>query len=460
MATAEFYSLSDQEFRRLRETCQYGVLQRHLTAELEQTVDPFRLRIMAQYFFKIGRVSEAIAVLERLDTPEATDHFQKAIYLEHLGDFESAIRECRTALERAPDQLEVRIVLGRLTRVTGMVGEALDWLQPIVKRRLGSPRLIVRALYELSLCYDQRNDFELAFQSARTAKSLQHRNPRHVELAVQGKRWVDQMAALQRVMFDRLADCRTKSETQERLVHLIGFPRSGTTLVESRLATQSSVVAVSESQAFERLCLPQIVTSAKAGTPTCETESYFQALREISACQAEHPSWMDKRPVHVYMPLLLNAAFPDAGYCFVKRDPRDIFFSAFKRYFPLTDMSCNFDSVSNFSYLYGNAVAIWNQAFPVLQNRVYVADYEQVCQQPEQTIDQLLIDLDLARHKADCQPRYSHSPTHAEIRKAVTADSCGIWRYYYPFLSAEEQDQLDGLVENDFTLTTALRSCE
>ena len=124
---------------------------------------------------------------------------------------------------------------------------------------------------------------------------------------------------------------------------LVGFPRSGTTLLEQVLASHPSIETMEERDA--------LWDAAKEFTMADEG---FARLAEISPDEAERfrdaywktagefghaadkPVFLDKMPLNTVMLPVIAKLFPAAKIIFALRDPRDVVLSCFRRRFGIT----------------------------------------------------------------------------------------------------------------------------
>jgi tetratricopeptide (TPR) repeat protein len=130
---------------------------------------------------------------------------------------------------------------------------------------------------------------------------------------------------------------------------LIGFPRSGTTLLEQVLASHSKImclgetdylfeaasVVLSEGDLFDRV---SALTAAEIATVR---DAYRQMV--LKDCpSADGQLIVDKHPLHITLLPLINKIFPDAKIIFSQRDPRDVVLSCYQQCFALNVATAQF----------------------------------------------------------------------------------------------------------------------
>ncbi|MBS0273279.1 MAG: sulfotransferase [Proteobacteria bacterium] len=144
-------------------------------------------------------------------------------------------------------------------------------------------------------------------------------------------------------------------------VFIVGFPRSGTTLMEEALAAHPDVVTTGEKDG-----LPDSVLAfmgSPAGLDRLKTASeatlenaratYWRRLEE-QGIDGKGRILIDKQPYNTMKLPLIARLFPDARIVFAVRDPRDVVLSCFRRRFRM--------NASNFELLTVEGAALFYDA--------------------------------------------------------------------------------------------------
>jgi Tfp pilus assembly protein PilF len=123
-------------------------------------------------------------------------------------------------------------------------------------------------------------------------------------------------------------------------VFLLGFPRSGTTLLEQVLASHPDIATMEEQNAFNAL-IDEIAGNSDrlAALSEAGLERYRKAYWDVVASRghaANRKVFIDKMPLHTLLMPLIARLFPDAKIVFALRDPRDVVLSCFRRRFAMT----------------------------------------------------------------------------------------------------------------------------
>jgi tetratricopeptide (TPR) repeat protein len=125
-------------------------------------------------------------------------------------------------------------------------------------------------------------------------------------------------------------------------VFLVGFPRSGTTLIEQVLEQHPDVVTLAEKECFDSAAA--LMGDRRRFEAFCRMPDeslapyradYWKRVREEGVAP-DGRVLVDKHPFHTFKLPLIARLFPDAHILFARRDPRDIVLSCFRHRFAMS----------------------------------------------------------------------------------------------------------------------------
>lgn len=303
-----------------------------------------------------GTFSDSAVMMEVAKCREEVDHYEVALNL---------WREVTDKGDRHAAQAWVEVA--RLSERLNLLGEAQDAIARAEHLGEGSPRCVyVRALlderlesyssalegyqkvaskaqnlelrqlawHRLSKIYEYQGDIRSAVEAVFKAKSLDHLNA------------IEMRKASPVFNPEKFTACEQNPENvSNKHVMMLGFPRSGTTLVSRRIASHSQVVLMDES-----LVASHILNKYKAHKGKISQFRAKEAAAEYWGCVRNLSSevldtrgvLVDKNPAMSLWTPWLRAVFPHAKMIWVDRDPRDIFVSCFFTYFPLNGLTSYF----------------------------------------------------------------------------------------------------------------------
>lgn len=231
-------------------------------------------------------------------------------------------------------------------------------------------------------------------------------------------------------------------EKRRAPVFLVGFPRSGTTLLEQILASHSGI-----STSDEALLVQPILD--EAGDSDDSLRRFFAALpRNRARLQSEYWArakalgvpddtvFIDKLPLNLPWLGVLGQVFPNARVLLALRDPRDSVFSTFKRLFQFNTAMLRTYTLADTVALYDATMKAGEAGRKVAPDlRVTQVRYEDVVTDMKDEIARVLLALGLEweSEMADYRERLSPSlstPSASQVEEAIHDRSIGLWRHH------------------------------
>jgi len=226
-------------------------------------------------------------------------------------------------------------------------------------------------------------------------------------------------------------------------IFLMGFMRSGTTLLEQVLSSNSRVVALEEKSLLAELA-QQYTTGVDAlnalsrleGAELQEArEKYWKAARAAGSDIAGKV-FIDKQPLNTIKLPLISKLFPKAKILFALRDPRDVVFSCYRRHFRVNMAMFEFLDLEDAARFYAsimNLGDIYRQKLPlnILEHRYedMVADFEgrvrAVCDFIGIEWSESMRDFDKNAPNVDIR-----SPSAGQVQRPLYREGIGQWRRY------------------------------
>ena len=223
-------------------------------------------------------------------------------------------------------------------------------------------------------------------------------------------------------------------------VFLIGFPRSGTTLLDTFLLGHPTVQVVEErptlrgvdSQLGSYTRLPDLA-AAEIGRLR---ERYF---RDLAAFASPRPGGtvIDKFPLYMNRVPLIHRLFPDARVILALRHPLDVVLSCYITNFKLNHAMSNFLDLGDAAALYDLSFTYLEKCRELLPLQIHVVRYEELIADQESVLRPLLDYLGLPWHgpALDHVPAAAgrgHIPTasYAQVTEGIYDRARGRWTRY------------------------------
>ncbi len=223
-------------------------------------------------------------------------------------------------------------------------------------------------------------------------------------------------------------------------IFLVGFPRSGTTLLDTFLLGHPSISVIEEKEILRRA---GEVCGAQTGLPLVQAEALERARRTYLDDLASYvdPAFdgtiIDKNPFNMVLAGFIHALFPGTPIIFAKRHPCDAVLSGYMQSFTPNLGTSSFMDISEAADLYDAMMEVWTNAVSVLGLNVHVVSYERLVENPEAELRPVVDFLDLdwddrvLDHRGTARSRGAIMNTsYDQVTDKITSQSIGRWRRY------------------------------
>jgi len=302
--------------------------------------------------------------------------------------------------------------------------------------------------FELAETYDKAGEAELALQALRTAHAIQVEelkiaSPDHftADAPALPAAIIPQVspAAYQRWPALHAPDARHSP------VFIVGFPRSGTTLLEQMLDAHPSLQSMDENPFFNQLADklrahdPRILQDLGVLQQRDGDELRKLYLRMV--CETIERNWdaqlVDKNPLNMLWMPMIHRLFPQAKFIFALRHPCDVILSCYMQNFRASILGAAAENIPRLAAAYVQAMERWLQDVHTFQPNVLVSRYEDlVADFPTQTqrIAAFLELKDAAPMlKFDQHARgkdYIATPSYTQVIVPVNKKGLNRWKRY------------------------------
>ena len=446
--------------------------------------DPFVINSIGVCYSKLAKPANALAAFEDaliLFPDFAQAHYGRGLALQSLGDKEAARLSQLRAAELEPEFAEPLGALAALAAEDKQWDEARSFAERSLKLDAAQPAAM------LAMAAVELNDGDAAAAVARIDRLLAAgrltrlhlanslnlkgdalealgRAPEAMECYIAANREIRplQVAALNArelglAMAERLigyfeqadpADWRPIPESESlggetAHVFLVGFARSGTTLLEQILASHSGIVALEEKATVDpavlefmvdEAALNRLATLDEAGAREWR-ELYWNRVREFEV-EPRGKVFVDKLPLHtLYLPVIAKL-FPRAKILFARRDPRDVVISCFKHRFRPNPLTVEFTDLEQTAKVYAAAMRLAEIYREKLTLPVHVHQHEHLVEDLDRATQAICDfigvpwDANMRNFVETANKRNIRTPSAGQVRKGLNSSGVAAWRKY------------------------------
>jgi len=445
----------------------------HLMKAVSLSPQDFKTRYrLASLLFKSKRYSEALTEYEQCLAiePESVAALS-AIGITHLRmkDGESALEFLKQAVDKDPEDPTAVAGLARASMLQGRYDDAHTLIKPFLDNNNVNPTMlevlcdiaphlglneqttrVMKSWFEtrqersdtatgLRFCYasllDRNRQYDEAFENYALANTLKQRRfdrQSHAD-------YIDRIITVFDCSFLETAP-RSTTNTGS-LVFVVGMPRSGTTLIESIIASHPQGRGAGEVTFIPKtLGLPPDFLGTHQPYPECARELQTDALDEFARQYKAHVGVTDadrdirvadKLPDNFLRLGFISMAFPGAKIVHCIRHPIDTCLSCYFQNFISLPYTSDLDNLVFYYQQYKRLMAHWESTLqmPILHLR-----YEDLVAQPDVHARKLIEFCDLPWDERCLsfpgQDRFVYTASSGQVRRSIYTDSVGRWEHY------------------------------
>jgi tetratricopeptide (TPR) repeat protein len=382
--------------------------------------------------------------------PAATDTLVRlAAHLERTNRAAGARILVAHGLRRHPDAPGLQLLDAKLDRREGRAATAVAKLDALLGRAL--PDAMQADLrFELGRAHDRAGNTDRAFRMFQEGNLL--REEMALSMGIQRGEAVRELLHMAESITPQwVASWGTMPPPAERPapVFLVGFPRSGTTLLE-QITGSHSAIRTSEEKPYIAMLeaklartapgYPGAIPGLTADEIMAMRSAYFDAADAVAGAERDKVL-LDKFPLNIRSVPLIQRVFPDASFILVLRHPADAVLSCFMQDFGLNRAMVNFLRLEDAAAMYDAVMRIWLRSVECLPLRYHVIRYERLVADFESEVRQLIEFMGLAweddvkNYQATAKRRaHISTPSYNQVSEPIYHRAVDRWRLYEPHI--------------------------
>ncbi|HTK83606.1 MAG TPA: sulfotransferase [Patescibacteria group bacterium] len=433
---------------------------------------------------KAGRAPDAVKLLQQAIElyPSSGDlHAQLAGALSLSGDIDGAVEEYKKACRLSPKQPHIHFACAQYLLQTNNVAEAEKYfrktftLSPDIPDAIAHVGLClqrqkkvdeaekafqqtleidpdnVHALYGLGQIYDARDEAAKAFEYFKRSKAVQAADM--MAKAMSPRAMPAVISRFRRLTASRETDswkAVPMPEDWPRLVFLVGFPRSGTTLLDQILSGHPDIEVAEERNGLaypgnfiiktKKKTVPEALSSLTADEISDLRRMYFKAMKEMGFKLRHGSVFIDKLPLNLVYAPFIHRLFPEAKFILALRHPCDSVLSCFMQPFQLNESMMHFLDIENAAKFYDLSFSAWEEAAAALKLKYHTVRYENVVSDLKSEVDAALKFLELDWHEGmenfdqTAHGRRIKTPSASQVSQKIYTRAKGRWHKYREYM--------------------------
>jgi tetratricopeptide (TPR) repeat protein len=303
-------------------------------------------------------------------------------HFERVNDISMAQKYIHQAMEIAPDDPNTLYSHSVLLRRQGKIDDAIRILEKSSELKNVDRILSVKINFELGKLYDRNSDTEKAFHYFSTGNRLQSQENK--SLSSNKQQFLSDIKKSRQILTSEWVQSWStigEHTDSKSPTFLVGFPRSGTTLIDQVLDSHLKIQVMEEKQALHEV-IKSMPANHSSLLATLEPDD-IKKLRDIYFQVVDHfitrdPNalFIDKLPLNIiHVPLILRL-FPKSKFILAMRHPCDVVLSNYMQIYKLNNAMSNFLTLRDTVNAYEQVMGLWQQYTNLLPVEFHTVKYE------------------------------------------------------------------------------------
>ena len=399
-----------------------------------------------------------------VDPGNVRAHNDMSELFELAGRLDEARTHVQTARKFAPASYRARVNEARLLARGGARDQALDLVRALLQESAADDEAFfqgeveykeharVSALKLLGALQERRGEYDASFASVVEANRAALALPENRRLQPAAEAVMEQLERLPEQLAGGRMNQWTATGRVDDLpdpVFLVGFPRSGTTLMEQILYAHPRILTMEE-----KPVLAYILLAAKANADTLPSlddvdaatlarwrKEYWDGAWQYVDRREGGPTdrtatVVDKMPLYINRLPFIARFFPDAPAVVMLRDPRDAILSCFMQDFNPNPSMFQFLSLERAAAFYARTMRLYQRAREVLPLPFIEVRYEDLLADLEGEVRRVIAGLGLAwdervlDYRQKIGQRSIATPSSRQVSEPIHQRAVGRWRHY------------------------------
>ena len=367
-----------------------------------------------------------------------------ASILEKEHELEEAQSLASKAVEIDPANYIARLTLAQLARREQRYDKVLELLGPLLEDKTLSPVNFTVAAGLVAQAKEGLGDYAQAFDLYQRANDASYEMYAGTIKGLRSMYAPESLQVLLDYFSNKVTSMPDVAQADYRTpVFLVGFPRSGTTLLDQILSAHSQITVLEEKENLEDFYrrfpavtekLDELMSCSDEDLQEWRDNYWRQIGNEVELSTGG--IIVDKLPLNTILLAHIRKLFPSAKIVFALRDPPDAVFSCFQQRFEMNQAMFQFLKLETAVSYYDQVMSLAKVYIDQLSIPVHLVRYESVIHDFDEQVRGVLAFLGLpweagvTNYQAVARERRISTPSARDVTRPLYSTSIGKWQHY------------------------------
>jgi len=394
---------------------------------------------------ELGRLEEAVAsyqeaVSVKPDLAEAYNNI--GLLYEKTNDLVKAEKYIAKARSISPGAANIKYAQSVILRRKGQIDDAIQLLESVDVKKISDQVAAKNINFELGRLYDRKENSSKAFYHISSGNKLHSKNYQSTIAAKD--EFLSGISITERVLTrDWVRSWPNIPQGQAtRNAFIVGFPRSGTTLLDQILDSHARIQVMEEKEAIGDVIqsitgdYPQSLASLGESDVQKLRKLYFKAVNSYITWDS-NTILVDKFPLNIRHIPLIARLFPNTRIILAMRHPYDVVLSNFMQNYRINNAMANFFTIEDSALAYKQVMGLWQKSVSLLPVNYHTVKYESLVAGFNVEVGQLLkfleVDWDDAVLEYDNHAKkrgHIKTPSYQSVTEPIYQRAKYRWKRY------------------------------
>lgn len=397
------------------------------------------IRLLIKLFEANGNFTNAIGELVRLEN-DIYKFETLAWNFEKTNNIKQAKKNASKGLKIDIGNYKCNIVLTKIFIRNNKYKKGKKQLKQIILNELSNTNLSIYYSQKAQI-YEKQRKYEKAFNTFKKSNDFVIKTDAYKKLSGNSY-YTHKIIQNINSYFGTNKPFKNLLLSDEKIIFMVGYPRSGTTLLENILNSHSKVSTIEEKPTIDNILKYFLKTPEsikKLGTIKNDEIKILQddyLKRREKYCKVPRKYIIDKLPLNIIHIGILYRIFPNAKFIISKRDVRDVAISCFFQNFAISDAMSHFlDWNTTKKYL----DEIMNLGLSIVENLSInhkIVVYEELVEKPFKVVKDIICYLGLEwedsmkKYRSNIIGKNINTPSYYAISKKINTNKKNNWKNY------------------------------
>ena len=400
----------------------------------------FNVNLIGAKLYQLnGLFSEAINLIQNISP--CIEKFEiMAWNYEKLNLNVKARKNAKHGLKLDPPNLICNIILTKLFLRRKKIKKAKKQIKRIKKKRLNATNLSIYYSTKAEI-FEKNQQYNKAFRGYTKSNNALKNTTEFLNLKGHNYYTFEKINLIKEY-FSKKISFNNSIPSREEITFMVGFPRSGTTLLENILNSHTKITTIEEKPLLDEIFSLFLNDLASMNRLTDLSREELLSLQKTyltnrtNYSKSQKGLIIDKLPLNIIHIGIIYRIFPNAKFIISTRDVRDVALSCYFQNFAVNDAMANFLDWNTTKKYLEEIMQLGMKLIKEYSANHIIVNYEDFVNAPFKKVREILTFLDLEwqdeilNYRKKIVGKNINTPSYEKVSQKITLKQTNKWKNY------------------------------